>query len=272
MTDQYFVIGNPVEHSKSPEIHRLFAEQTGESMYYGKFLAPLGGFGEAVTALIDEGIRGANVTVPFKEDAFMFCSDRTDRADRAHAVNTLVINEDGKCLGDNTDGGGMLTDLIHNHHIELAGKHILVLGAGGAVRGVLEPLLDQQPECVLIANRTLEKARALADDFHGLGNVTGGGYDDLGTRQFDIIINGTSAGLQGQTPPVPHSALRSGGITYDMLYGSEPTPFVLWGQAAGASKALDGLGMLVEQAALSFYLWRAKRPDTRSVIKHFRAL
>lgn len=271
MTDQYFVIGNPVEHSKSPDIHRLFAEQTGQSMYYGKFLAPIGGFGEAVAALIDEGIRGANVTVPFKEDAFVFCSNRTDRADRAHAVNTLVVNEDGKCLGDNTDGVGMLTDLIHNHHVELAGKEILILGAGGAVRGVLEPLLDQRPHCLVIANRTPEKARALADDFHALGDVTGGGYDTLSDRRFDIIINGTSAGLQGETPPIPHSALREGGITYDMLYGREPTPFVRWGQAAGASQALDGLGMLVEQAAVSFYLWRARRPDTRAVIEHMRA-
>ena len=270
MTDQYFVIGNPVEHSRSPEIHRMFAEQTGQKMYYGKFLAPEGGFGEALTALIDEGIRGANITDPFKEDAFVLCSDRTDRAERARAINTLVVNKEGKCLGDNTDGAGMLTDLIHNHQIELKGKHIMVLGAGGAVRGVIEPLLDQQPECLLIANRTPEKARALADDFRTLGNITGGGFDDLGDRSYDVIINGTSAGLQGKTPPIAHSVLRDGGVTYDMLYGSEPTPFVRWGQDAGASKALDGLGMLVEQAAQSFYLWRAQRPDTRAVIEHLR--
>ena len=271
MTDQYFVIGNPIEHSKSPEIHRLFAAQTGESMYYGKFLAPVDGFAEALSALIDEGLRGANITVPFKQDAFACCQQLSTRAQRAGAVNTLVISEDGDYIGDNTDGTGLLRDLIHNHNVQLAERDVLVLGAGGAVRGVLEPLLDQKPRRVVIANRTVEKAAALASDFSDLGTITGCGFDELEQQQFDVIINGTAAGLEGKIPPIPSAALHPGGVTYDMMYSREPTAFVRWGHQASASKALDGLGMLVEQAAESFYLWRGKRPDTQAVLRHLRA-
>jgi len=267
MTDQYYVIGNPVEHSKSPEIHRQFAVQTKQTMYYGKFLAPVGGFAESLAALIDEGIRGANVTVPFKEDAFMCCHHMTHRAERARAINTLIIGDDGKCFGDNTDGVGLLTDLTQNHSLDISQQRILVLGAGGAVRGILEPLLDQNPDRIVIANRTPGKARSLARDFSDLGEISGCGFDDLKNRQFDLIINGTSAGLQGKVPPVAPGVLRKGSITYDLMYGREPTAFVQWGRHAGAAEALDGIGMLVEQAAESFYLWRAKRPDTRAVIR-----
>ncbi len=271
MTDQYYVIGNPVEHSKSPEIHRQFALQTGQTMYYGKFLAPVGGFAESLAALIDEGIRGANVTVPFKEDAFMCCHHLTHRAERARAINTLSIADDGKCFGDNTDGVGLLTDLTQNHKLDLSQQQVLVLGAGGAVRGILESLLDQKPDRIVIANRTPGKARSLARDFSDLGEIGGCGYDDLTNRQFDLIINGTSAGLQGEVPPIAPGLLRKDSITYDLMYSHEPTAFEQWSRRAGAARVFDGLGMLVEQAAEAFYLWRTKRPDTHAVIRSLRS-
>jgi shikimate dehydrogenase len=270
MIDQYYVIGNPIEHSQSPEIHRQFALQTQQVMHYDKFLAPIGGFAAAFAALVDEGIRGANVTVPFKQDAFNYCNQLTTRAERAGAVNTLIVSGDGVCTGDNTDGIGLLTDLTLNHGLNLSRRAVLVLGAGGAVRGILEPLLDQTPDRVVIANRTPDRARSLARDFSDLGEISGCGFDDLASLQFDLIINGTSAGLEGQVPPIAPGALRSGGITYDLMYGQEPTAFVLWGRQAGARLALDGLGMLVEQASEAFYLWRAVRPDSRAVIRSLR--
>ena len=271
MIDQYYVIGNPIEHSKSPEIHRQFARQTQQAMHYDKFLAPIGGFAAAFATLIEEGISGANVTVPFKQDAFCCCDHLTPRAERASAVNTLIVGADGKCTGDNTDGIGLLTDLTQNHGLDLSRRAVLVLGAGGAVRGILEPLLDQNPDCVVVANRTPGRAHGLARDFSELGEISGCGFDDLVNQQFDLIINGTSAGLQGEVPPIVPGVLRSGGITYDLMYGREPTAFVRWGKRAGARQALDGLGMLVEQASEAFYLWRAKRPDTRAVIRRLRS-
>lgn len=271
MTDQYYVIGNPVEHSKSPQIHRQFAHQTHQLMSYDKFLAPIDGFAGALATLVDAGLRGANVTVPFKRDAFTACSHTTPRAARAGAVNTLIIGRDGKISGDNTDGVGLLTDLTVNHGLDLSNQKVLVLGAGGAVRGILQPLLSQNPEHVVIANRTPEKARGLARDFADLGDINGCGFDDLDNRQFDLIINGTSAGLRGQVPPIDAGVLRAGSVTYDLMYSRDPTAFVLWGRQAGAARALDGLGMLVEQACEAFYLWREKRPDTQTVIRDLRA-
>lgn len=249
----------------------MFAEQTGQQMYYGKFLAPIGSFGPALKSLIDEGIRGANVTVPFKEDAFVHCNHMTHRAERARAINTLIMGDDGKCFGDNTDGVGLLTDLTQNHSVEIAQQRVLILGAGGAVRGILEPLLDQKPDFVMIANRTPGKARSLARDFSDLGDTRGCGYEDLGKTKFDLIINGTSAGLEGKIPPIPSGIVREGATTYDLMYGDEPTAFVKWSRRSAANLSLDGLGMLVEQAAEAFYLWRAKRPDSRSVIRSLRA-
>jgi len=272
MTDQYYVIGNPIEHSRSPDIHRLFAEQTGQQMYYGKFLAPVGGFAASLKSLIDEGIRGANVTVPFKEDAFISCSHMTHRAARARAINTLIMVEDGQCLGDNTDGIGLLTDLTQNHSVEIAQQRVLVLGAGGAVRGIVEPMLNQGPDVLMIANRTPGKARVLARDFSDFGNIHGCGFDDLGKIRFDLIVNGTSAGLEGKVPQIPTSVVRAGATTYDLMYGyHKPTAFVQWSRRTVADRSLDGLGMLVEQAAEAFYLWRARRPDTRSAIRYLRA-
>ena len=272
MTDPYYVIGNPIEHSKSPEIHALFARQTKQDIRYGKHQAPIDDFDTTVCALIASGMRGANVTVPFKQRAFAFCHSLSQYAQRAGAVNTLLIDDCGRCHGDNTDGVGMLTDLTANHSVDLSGQRILLLGAGGAVRGVLQPLLEQRPAQIVIANRNADKASALADDFGDQGPIVGGGLDCVQNQCFDLIINGTSAGLQGQALPIAYSTLRPGGVTYDMLYADQPTPFVLWGRRARASQALDGLGMLVEQAARSFHLWRGVRPDTERVLAHFRGI
>lgn len=268
MSDRYAVIGNPIEHSKSPEIHAAFARQTGQDMVYERILGSLDDFEGDVRRFIAEGGRGMNVTVPFKERAFQLADERSDRADRAGAVNTLSFDGD-RVRGDNTDGAGLVRDLGCNHRFAFAGSRILLLGAGGASRGVLFPLLEEGPAELVIANRTAHKAvelAARADD----ARVSGCGLDELTGRQFDLIINGTAAGLGGQVPALPDDCLAAGGWTYDMMYGSEPTAFVRWGQAHGAARALDGLGMLVEQAAESFYLWRGVMPDTGPVIERLR--
>ncbi|MCB1876601.1 MAG: shikimate dehydrogenase [Chromatiales bacterium] len=268
--DQYAVVGNPIEHSKSPEIHRMFAEQTGQKLEYRPLLAPLDGFRSSVEAFREAGGRGLNITVPFKLEAWEFASQRTNRAERAGAVNTLVFYPDGRILGDNTDGVGLIADLTRNHGLVLAGRRILVLGAGGAARGILGPLLDEGPEEIVIANRTAERAEMLAESFSNLGPVSGCGFDALSTREFDLIINATSASLEDSLPPLPGHVLSSDGCCYDLMYADKPTAFVLWGREHGALKSLDGLGMLVEQAAESFKLWRGLRPDTTSVIQALR--
>lgn len=270
MTDRYAVIGNPIEHSKSPLIHQAFAEQTGEVLRYDRLLGDPDAFEAEVRAFFATGGRGLNVTVPFKERAWALVDERSERAGSAGAVNTLIPLADGRLRGDNTDGAGLVRDLTLNHGGLLAGSRILLLGAGGASKGVARPLLECGPEQLVIANRTADKARRLADDLQALGPVQGGGFDELEGRQFDLIINGTAAGLQGEVPPLPDGILAGGGWTYDMLYASEPTAFVRWGRAQRAAKALDGLGMLVEQAAESFFLWRGVRPDSAPVIALLR--
>ena len=270
MSDQYYVVGNPVAHSKSPEIHRLFAQQTGEDIEYGKCLVDMDNFDEVVTHLIDDGVRGANVTVPYKESAYALCSGLSEQARRAAAVNTLSFAEDGQCFGDNTDGAGLLTDLSINHAVQLSGKRILLLGAGGAVKGVLAPLLGAKPAALLIVNRTAHKAEQLAADFSDLGPLEGGGYERVAGQRFDLIINGTSLSLEDRLPPLPDSALRAGGVVYDMCYADRDTAFVRWGKSLRAGKSLDGLGMLVEQAAQSFNIWRGKMPDTGPVYAALR--
>ncbi len=270
MTDRYAVIGNPIEHSKSPLIHQAFAEQTGEQLEYGRILAEPGHFDQAVQEFLANNGKGLNVTVPFKEDAWRLAHERSDRAETAGAVNTLILLPNGQLRGDNTDGVGLVNDLVSNHDCTLSGAEILILGAGGATRGVLRPLLDAKPKQLTIANRTASKASALAAECATLGAVSGCGLDQLAGRKFDLIINGTAAGLAGTVPDIPDSILRSGGWTYDMMYGDIPTAFVRWGQSHGAAKTLDGLGMLVEQAAESFYLWRGVRPDTAAVITLLR--
>jgi shikimate dehydrogenase len=267
MTDRYAVIGNQIAHSKSPVIHAAFAAQTGEPIEYGRILGDPDDFAGDVRRFVAEGGRGLNVTVPFKTAAFELLDDLSDRARAAGAVNTLIIRDGGLLRGDNTDGSGLLRDLTVNHGLVLAGKRVLLLGAGGAARGVVQPLLEAGPAALLIANRTASKAEALAAQFD---QASGCGLDELDGQRFDLIINATSTGLNGQVPAIPEDCLAEGGWVYDLLYADEPTPFCRWGQARGAARVLDGLGMLVEQAAESFWLWRGVRPQTAPVIAQLR--
>lgn len=269
MTDRYAVFGNPIAHSKSPHIHGLFAAQTQQALTYEALLMPLEGFAEAARAFFVEGC-GANVTVPFKEEAFALADELSERARRAGAVNTLQRLADGRLLGDNTDGAGLLRDLTVNAGLSIRGQRVLLLGAGGAVRGVLAPLLAEQPACVVIANRTFAKADALAALFADVGNVQACAFDAL-AGPFDLIINGTSASLAGDLPPLPAGVIQAGHtLCYDMMYGKEPTAFNRWAAAHGAARTLDGLGMLVEQAAEAFTLWRGVRPDSAPVLAALR--
>ncbi len=270
--DQYAVMGNPIGHSQSPRIHALFAAQTGQSLEYRAILVELEGFTAAVAAFREKGGRGLNITLPFKQEAWVYADVLTARAERAAAVNTLAFRETGEVLGDNTDGVGLIRDLKTNHGVELAGKRILLLGAGGAARGVLQPLLAELPANLAIANRTSTKAVDLALRFGDLGQVSGGGFPELRERRFDLIINATAAGIDDQVPPLPDGVLAEEGECYDLMYGARPTAFVGWGQEHGAALALDGLGMLVEQAAESFLLWRGVRPETQEVIARPRSL
>ena len=274
MTDKYAVFGNPIKHSKSPEIHRAFAVQTLQAMEYNRQLVELNDFADAADRFFQAGGRGLNITVPFKQDAYSYGSRTTPRARRAGAVNTLAMQSDGTVLGDNTDGVGLVTDIKDNLGWPIRAKRILILGAGGAVRGVLEPLLAEQPQHIVIANRTVDKALQLSKGFAELGYILGCGLDMLEGQEFDLVINGTSASLQGDLPPLPDSLIapsadNSKTACYDMMYGAEPTAFMSWARQRGALAA-DGLGMLVEQAAESFNLWRGIRPDTQHVIDALR--
>jgi len=271
MTDQYVVFGNPIGHSKSPLIHRLFAEQTGQSLEYTTSLAPLDDFTAFAKTFFESG-RGANVTVPFKEQAFQLADSLTERAQRAGAVNTLIKQADGSLRGDNTDGAGLVRDLMVNHGVTLKGKRILVLGAGGAVRGALEPLLAEQPEVIVIANRTVEKAEQLAKEFSDLGPVFPSGFDWL-EEPVDIIVNATSASLTGELPAISPSLIQPGEtFCYDMMYSNEPTAFCRWATEHKAGQSVDGLGMLVEQAAEAFFQWRGIRPESAPVLEELRRL
>lgn len=267
--DRYAVMGNPIEHSKSPRIHGLFAEQTGQAMTYDKQLVPEDGFAEAVAAFRNEGGRGLNITVPFKEQACALADRRSARAERAGAVNTLAF-DGGDRYGDNTDGAGLVRDITVNHGTALTGRRILVVGAGGAVRGVLPAILETDPASVQIANRTAQKASDLADEMADLGPIQGGGFDTAAEQAFDVVINATSAGLSDELPDLPSGILAAGALAYDMVYADEATAFVRWARQQGAAAAVDGLGMLVEQAAESFLLWRGVRPDTTPVIRTLR--
>ncbi|MGZ4968266.1 MAG: shikimate dehydrogenase [Methylobacter sp.] len=267
LIDRYAVFGHPIKHSKSPRIHSLFAEQTGQALEYTAVEVPAEQFQTAVAAFFAEGGKGLNCTVPLKELAWNYANHKTERAELSKAVNTLALQADGSLLGDNTDGIGLVTDLMTNHAITLSGIRILVLGAGGASRGIIGPILQLSPENLVIANRTIEKAAILASEFHDKGPVTGCGFDELANRKFDLILNATSASLSGQLPPLPAGLLAAGGNCYDLAYGNEPTAFVRWGLENHAAKSLDGLGMLVEQAAEAFFIWRGVRPQTRPVIE-----
>jgi shikimate dehydrogenase len=276
MTDRYAVFGNPIAHSKSPQIHALFARQTQQDMQYDRQLVEVGSFDADAGAFFSAGGKGLNITVPFKLDAFAFANALTTRAQQAQAVNTLAKQKDGSILGDNTDGVGLVADITLNLGWTLHGKKILVLGAGGAVRGVLGPFLSQQPQSLVIANRTVDKAHELAVAFATLApafqeKIHGCGYEQLGDAQFDIVINGTSASLAGDLPPLPANLLAPGACCYDMMYGAEPTVFMRWARQHNAAHVADGLGMLVEQAAEAFALWRGVRPNTAGVIAELRA-
>ncbi|MDP2758811.1 MAG: shikimate dehydrogenase [Sideroxyarcus sp.] len=267
MTDKYAVIGNPIAHSKSPLIHTLFAQQTGQDISYEAIEAPLDGFATTIARLRAEGYKGCNVTVPFKFEAFQLATQRSGRAHDAGAVNTLIFEGD-EILGDNTDGVGLLADIEKNIAYKLFLKDALVLGAGGAAAGVLWPLFNAGVG-IIIANRTLEKAERLAAPFEGAGTVFARSYEALAGRSFDLVINATSSGLTGQLPPLPQGLFKPGALAYDMMYGKE-TPFMAFARQQGAAIIADGLGMLVEQAATTFALWRKVRPDTKPVLEILR--
>lgn len=265
-SDIYAVMGNPIKHSKSPQIHTAFARQTHQQLEYKAILVPQGGFDDAVKKFRQQGGKGLNITVPFKLDAWQYCQIKSQHAELAGAVNTLILADDGDVRGENTDGIGLVNDLKKNLKISIAAKKILLLGAGGASRGVIGPILAEQPQCLTIANRTVEKARQLAKIFNPYGQIEGCGLNDV-NGVFDIIINATSASLEQQVPPVSPTVIYETTCCYDMMYSAEPTAFVRWSQQHQAALAVDGLGMLVEQAAQSFWLWRGIKPDTQSVIK-----
>ena len=272
MTARYAVFGNPIAHSKSPRIHAAFAAQTGQDLHYEARLAPLDGFAAAVLQFMAEGGQGANVTVPFKEEAFRLCDALSPRARAAGAVNTLSL-ADGRICGDNTDGAGLVQDLEANLGCPLEGRRILLLGAGGAARGAILPLLERRPACLQIANRSPEKAQALAAEFSAGADlpVGGGSFEALAGHQFDLLINATSASLGGAALPLPAGLFAPGSLAYDMMYGQGDTPFLAQARAAGAARLADGLGMLVEQAAEAVRVWRGLRPETGALLARLRA-
>lgn len=264
--DQYAVFGHPISHSKSPFIHRRFAEQTGQALTYAGQDVPAENFASEVKQFFATGGKGLNCTVPLKELAWQYATQLTPRARLAKAVNTLALQADGGILGDNTDGMGLVKDLTDNHHIRLADSRILILGAGGATRGIVGPLLEAKAAQITIVNRSVDKAEAIVSEFKDLGALASADYAALAGKQFDLVLNATSASLSGELPPLAANLLVSGGSCYDLAYGNQPTPFVLWGRQNQAANSLDGLGMLVEQAAEAFLLWRGVRPQTAGLI------
>ncbi|MFA0809656.1 shikimate dehydrogenase [Microbulbifer epialgicus] len=268
MSDRYAVVGNPIAHSLSAQIHTAFAEQTGEDLIYSKLLAPLDGFADSVRTFFSEGGCGLNVTVPFKLEARDLADELTDRAAIAGAVNTLMCRKDGRLLGDNTDGAGLVVDIRDNLDWPIGNKRVLLLGAGGAARGALLPLLAEQPAHLHVANRTAAKAEQLADEFSHYGALSAGGLEGL-CGSFDLVINASSASLENELPPLPEHLFTAGGKAYDMMYTAGPTPFVHWAHVLGV-EASDGLGMLVGQAAESFFLWRGVRPQIAPVMARLR--
>jgi len=274
MTDRYAVVGNPIAHSRSPEIHAAFARQTGQDIEYSRLLAPIDGFRRTVEAFRAAGGKGVNVTVPFKLEAFDLADEISQRARDAEAVNFLEF-EDGRIRADNTDGVGLVRDIVHNLGFGLAAKRVLLMGAGGAAQGVLTPVLEREPSILTIANRTVEKALRLAETYRrkavaASSVLSGLSFDELAGHHFDLVINATSTSLQGALPPLPADVFAAGALAYDMMYGTGPMPFLTFAAAHGA-KTSDGLGMLIEQAAESFLLWRGVRPDTAPVIALLRA-
>lgn len=269
--DRYAVIGHPVSHSRSPFIHARFAAQTGHAITYSTIDAPPAAFTSVTRAFFAEGGKGLNVTVPHKEAAAALVDELTPRARRAGAVNTLSLRTDGALLGDNTDGAGLARDLVHNHGVSIAGRRVLLLGAGGAARGVLAPLLGLRPSQLSIVNRTVDRAHALVAAFSDMGVLTALSYQQLEGEPWDIVINATAASLHGELPALPPGIVSTQSICYDLAYARDETPFVRWAHQRGVARAMDGLGMLVEQAAESFLVWRGVRPDTLSVLSALAA-
>ncbi len=266
--DQYLVFGNPISQSKSPFIHTLFARQTMQNMQYKTAQPEIDHFQEAVKAFFSEGGKGCNVTVPFKEEAYQFAGRLTERAQLAGAVNTLKKLDDGEIIGDNTDGEGLVQDLLYQQ-VPLKGSRILLIGAGGAARGVIKPLLDKEPAELVITNRTFEKAQTLETLFKPFGNIKAIPMDTI-NMPFDIIINSTSASLHKQLPEISSAIFSATSVAYDMMYGAGITTFNQWAREQGAVHAYDGLGMLVGQAAESFMLWRGLRPGTKQILRELR--
>jgi len=266
---RYAVMGNPVAHSKSPAIHRQFAEQFGIRLEYGAIQVDPGGFEQAVGNFRASGGAGLNVTVPFKEEAFRLADRLSERAQLARAVNTLKFEPDGVIYGDNTDGVGLLCDLTQNLGLAITGMRLLVLGAGGAVRGILGPLLAAQPARFVLANRTISRAEDLAREFSTIGVIEVSGFDSV-SGAFDLVINGTAASLGGESPVLPDGVFADAALAYDLMYSDRPTVFMTRSLGQGAGRAVDGLGMLVEQAAAAFALWHGKRPETAPVLRALR--
>ncbi|MFC3913340.1 shikimate dehydrogenase [Pseudaeromonas sharmana] len=266
--DRYAVFGNPIKHSKSPFIHTLFARQTQQDISYERIEAPLEHFAQSIAEFFSNGGKGCNVTVPFKEEAYRLAAGLSTRARQAGAVNTLKLTDDGLLWGDNTDGAGLIQDFGF-HGVTLKSKHILLLGAGGAARGVIGPLLEQHPAMLVVANRTAAKAEQLVDLFRGLGPISCAELDAV-RGPFDVVINSTSASLAGELPEIAESLIHPNVVVYDMMYAATDTTFNAWARQRGAYKVIDGLGMLVAQAAESFAVWRGIRPGTKQVIAELR--
>lgn len=270
--DRYALVGHPVSHSRSPLIHQLFARQTGQNLTYELIDASPDDFETAVLGFAAAGGLGMNVTVPHKEAAFEICRTRGPEADEAGAVNTISFRN-GRPHGDNTDGTGFLRDVVSNHGLKIASKRVLILGAGGATRGIVRPILGQKPSSVVIANRTIERAQSLERELDFPAGLSIAGFDaldDLG--EFDIVINATSAGLNGEAPPFPSGIVDARTFCYDLAYSVKPTPFTTWAEAHGAGRAVQGWGMLVEQAAESFFIWRGVRPETGPILENLPRL
>lgn len=265
MTDRYAVIGNPIQQSKSPLIHTAFAQATGQDIDYGKIEAPPGQFAATVDAFRAAGGKGLNITAPFKLEAFAYATDRSPAAELAGAANAMKFVGD-RIYAENFDGVGLVRDVVHNLRQPLRGKRVLLLGAGGAARGALLPFLAEQPELLVIANRTLEKAQELAHIGAARGNVRASGYQELSGQHFDLVFNATSASLRDELPPLPATVFASAASAYELAYGKGLTPFLRLARDAGIQQLTDGVGMLAEQAAEAFAWWRGVRPDTQAVI------
>jgi len=269
--DHYAVMGNPISHSKSPKIHRLFAEQTQQNIDYQAIQVDEGGFKQAVGNFFANGGKGLNITVPFKQQAYELSDQLSDRAKLAKAVNTLAINEQHVVTGDNTDGVGLVRDLISNHNVTLMNKRVLLVGAGGAARGIIPSLIESGIQHMHIVNRTPQRAIDLGSEFESILNISASAFENMPNTRFDIVINASASSLQGSCPPLPDHCIYNDSCCYDLMYSAQATNFMLWADNLGVKNIYDGLGMLVEQAAESFYLWRGKRPQTIPVIEKIRS-